>query len=245
MIFLGKQQSFFMKKNHHFPLPLFTALPCFLVLPFVLSGCQPLPADHLQQHTRQGSFISMWEEISPAESKVSIMVERGYVKARRAKYNPYRNLYSQAFLLANGSMVYEQQSDVPKDAVLTPTEQIVQRYNKHNELIAGRINIAEEDIVKKTTEQGDIYYTYLESPDFKCYVFFRYSDDSQLSASYAEDEEGNHYQAITGSFCGNAATADAATLEGEMLQFITSVRFDNGDHTRRQILQSAISDTNR
>ena len=232
-----------MKKEYRFALGLSSLLPYFLVLPFVLSSCQSLPADHLLQHPRRASFISMWEEISPAESKVSIVVERGYVKALRAKYDPYKNLYTQAFLLANGSMVYEQQSDVPKRAaVLTPTEQIIQRYNKHNELIAGRINIKEEDIVHKPTEQGDIYYTYLESPDFKCYVFFRYSEDSQLSSSYDENEGKSHYQAITGSFCGNPATADPLTLKEEMLQFIANVRFDNGDYTRQQILRNAISD---
>jgi hypothetical protein len=234
-----------MKKEYHFPLSLSAVLPYSLLLPFLLFGCQSLPADHLQQHPRRGSFISMWEEISPAESKVSIAVEMGYVKAQRAKYDPYKNLYSQAFLLSNGSMVYEQQSDVPKGAVLTPAEQIVQRYNKHNEIIAGSISIEEEDIVRKPTEQGDIYYTYLESSDFKCYVFFRYSEDSWLYSSYDEGEGQSHYQAITGSFCGNPATANPLTLEGEMLQFIANVRFDNGDYTRRQILQYAISASSR
>ncbi|MFH1216456.1 MAG: hypothetical protein V1706_08140 [Pseudomonadota bacterium] len=187
----------------------------------------------------------MWQEISPAESRVSIVVERGDVKARRAKYDPYKNLYSQAFLLSNGSMVYEEQTDVPSGAVLTPTEQIVQRYNKHNEIIAGRIGIDEKDIVRKPTEQGDIYYTYLESPDFKCYVFFRYSEDSRLYPSYDKGAGKSHYQAITGSFCGNPATADPLVLEGEMLQFMANVRFDNGDYTRREILKYAVSDAGR
>ena len=213
-----------------------------IVLPFLLSGCQSLTTDFLQQHPRRGSFISMWEEISPAESRVSILGETGYVKARRAKYDPYKNLYSQAFLLANGSMVYEEQTDVPRRALLTPTEQIVQRYNKHNEVVAGRVSIDEKDIVRKQTEQGDIYYAYLASPDFKCYVFFRYSEDSRLNTGSNDGAGKSHYQAITGSFCGNPATADPSALEGELQQFIANVRFDNGDYTRREILQYTLSD---
>ena len=225
-----------MRKKYR--LPLWSSI----VLPVLLAGCQPLNADHFQQHPRRGAFISMWEEISPAESRVSILGESGYVKARRAKYDPHKNLYSQAFLLANGSMVYEEQTEVPKGAVLTPTEQIVKRYNKHNEVIAGRIRIAEKDIIRKQTKEGDVYYAYVESPDFRCNVFFRYSEDSRLYTGAEDGAKKSHYQAITGSFCGNPATADPLSLEGEMLRFVGNVRFDNGDYTRREILQYTVSD---
>jgi hypothetical protein len=225
-----------MRKQHYI------LLGSALVLPVVLAGCQPLTADLLQPHPRKGALVSMWEEISPAESRVSILEEEAYVKARRAKYDPRKNLYSQAFLLANGSMIYETRTDVPRWAVLTPEKQIVQRYNKHNELIAGKVSIAEKDIVRKQTDQGDIYYAYLKSTGIKCYVYFRYSEDSRLSADADDGSGKGHYQAITGSFCGDTATADPSILEGEMLQFIANVRFDNGDYTRREILQYTLSD---
>ncbi len=208
-----------------------------------LTGCQTSNFTGLQSDqpiAGKNSFISFWEDISPAESKVSIMVERGNVKARRAKYDPYKNLYSQAFLLSNGSMVYEEQTDVPSRAILTPTEQIVRRYNQHNEILSNKITINEEDVVKKSSNDGDIYYTYIQAPELKCYVFFRYSEESKLKSG--QSRKLNSYQAITGSFCGNPETANPETLEVEMLDFLETVKFDNGDSARKEIIQSSVSE---
>ena len=189
--------------------------------------------------TRGGSYhIARWENIPPAYSKISIISEKDVVKARRAKEDLGRGKLSQAFLLSNGSMIYEKHNNVSKSAVLSPAEQIMKRYNRHPKIVSNGITIQEQDIKKVKYNDGDAYYTLVQSPTLKCYLFFRYSEDTNLDPGPSWVTP--HYQAITGSYCGDPKSANVEALQTNMLSFLANVRFDNGEYTRKQILSAAL-----
>ncbi len=211
---------------------------CFIkktaILLFVLTmvcACQSFSIKSVGMHD---SMVSYWQEIVPAESRVSVVDKGDYIKARREKHDVKRNLFSQAFLLRNGSMIFEEQAYAQHGAFLSPAEQIVRRYSKHNEILSRKLRIQEEDVVKKTSEGGDIYYTYVQSQSLSCYLFFRYSADSDVGPGVA-DVDAHYYQAVTGSFCAPPGGVEKEELEVEMLDFVSDIYFDDGDFTRKQI----------
>lgn len=179
------------------------------------------------------AMVSYWHEIAPAESRVSIVDKGGYIQARREKYDVKRNLFSQAFLLRNGSMVFEEQAYAQQGLFPSPAEQIVRRYSKHNEILSQKLHIHEDDVVKKANEGGDIYYTNVQSQSLSCYLFFRYSADSDVGPGITA-LDAHYYQAVTGSFCA-PLDGGREELEDEMLDFVADIFFDDGDFTRKQI----------
>jgi hypothetical protein len=179
-------------------------------------------------------LVSYWQEISLAEVRGSVLDEGGYVKAVRQKQGAGQHLLSQAFLLQNGSMIYEEQGYARHGAFPSPAEQIVRRYSKHSEIVSRKVSILEDDVERKTSSGSDIYFTDINSQSLSCFLIFRYSADSDVGLDVA-DEDAHYYQAITGSFCAMPGHDGKENLQSEMISFVENVFFDDGDFVRKQI----------
>ena len=208
-----------------------------LLLACIVSACQ---STGVQRTVRKGNghgFIK-WETIPAAESKISIIDEEGLVQARREKLVPHKKLLSQAFRLPNGSILYEKREKITADFhVLTSQEEIINRYASHKELLAKGLLVKEENIVQSSGITGDFSHVVIESAEKRCVIFFGYAEGSTvhtLPMLYHRN-----YEALTGSICEQQGTASSETLEKDVMAFLSRIRFDDGEYTRKQLLAKA------
>jgi hypothetical protein len=181
----------------------------FLFLPALLAACQPVSVTQPQNGSHvsrsKGIGLVQWENIPAAEAKISIVDEGDAVLARREKKEERRSLLSQAFLLKNGSLLYEKRDNIsPEAKVYNPAREIVNRYGAHPELLSQGLTLQEDKIVAAPALPGDFSYALTESAKKKCVVFFGYSPDSVVKTETAEPVR--HYQALSGTICAAPGT---------------------------------------
>lgn len=181
--------------------------------------------------------IIQWERMPPAEALVSIADANGQVREGRAKYDQTQGLYSQAFKLRNGSILYERREGFKDGLAALPEEEIINRYANHPELAAKGLSLHRADIKKKTNQEGDIFYVVTESPVKRCFIFFRYADGVVLHAR----EGDSHYQAVTGAMCVDPEVKSTAALEKEGLDLAGRILFDGGEDNRRQLFTEVLA----
>ena len=220
----------------------------FLFLPALLAACQPVSVSQPQNGSHvsrsKGIGLVQWENIPAAEAKISIVDEGDAVLARREKKEERRSLLSQAFLLKNGSLLYEKRDNIsPEAKVYNPAREIVNRYGAHPELLSQGLTLQEDKIVAAPALPGDFSYALTESAKKKCVVFFGYSPDSVVKTETAEPVR--HYQALSGTICAAPGTPEAEEVERHTLALLGRVLFDDGAYTRQQLLAKAFKKLDR
>ena len=208
-----------------------------LLLACMVSACQSTVAQHNIRKGNGHTFIK-WESIPAAESKISIIDEEDLVQARREKLVPHKKLLSQAFRLPNGSILYEKREKITADFhVLTSQEEIINRYASHKELLSKGLLVKEKNIVQSSGITGDFSHVVIESAEKRCVIFFGYAEGSTVLTLPAHYDR--NYEALTGSICEQLGTASSETLEKDVMVFLSRIRFDDGEYTRKQLLAKA------
>ncbi len=218
------------------------AILLLLTIILVFASCKFVPVSsqqngHVVSQDSGMGFIK-WESIPAAESKISIIDEEGYVLARREKVELSHNLLSQAFKFSNGSLLYEKRDDVPRDIdILSPEKEIIKRYAGHPELLSQGLMIESGEMSYTPDVEGTFHHVIVESEKKKCMIFFGYSPESTLQ----ETDEKRSYQVVTGSICARVGTEKALSLQQDVLDLLSRIRFDDGEYTRKQLLAKAFA----
>jgi hypothetical protein len=180
--------------------------------------------------------LTRWERIPTAESRISLVGKENLVRGRRVRADQSGTSYTEAISLRIGSIIYEKKSKLRKRAILSGREQILKRYAKNRELKSLGLMVRESAIREKSDASGKLAYLVTESRRKKCFIFFRYDSRSQLVPTWNQLGE---YQAITGTLCLSPKSSSAKNLLTDSLDFVSQVLFDDGQHTRNQMLSQA------
>jgi hypothetical protein len=180
--------------------------------------------------------LTRWENIPTAESRISLVGKENLVKGRRVRNDRAGESYTEAISLKYGSIIYEKRSKLRKKAIPSSRKQILKRYSKHRELSSLGLKVRANAIHERSDASGNLAYLIAESRRKKCFIFFRYDSASRLVPTRNELGE---YEAITGVLCRSPKWSVAKSLLTDSLSFVTQVLFDDGKHTRNQMLSQA------
>lgn len=209
----------------------------FLSLALVtgLAACKPPEEGAQSIRSRALVMTTPWENLSIAETRVSILGDDPVV-ARRAQWEPVKNVYKEAMQTGNGVLQFERRKRVPKGQALPAAEELAKRYGSGKAAKEAGLKLDQANIRTVSIDSGEVAYV-VGQDKLACAIFFLYSKES-----FFEPRDGiePQYQALHGTACEKPGSSKAQALEADIVDLASRVRFDEGRFSRTKIFAQAL-----
>lgn len=189
-------------------------------------------AQRASARSKSSAMASQWEALYPTEARISIL-GLDPVEERRVRFDADKQVYSEAMRLPGGNMLFEWRKGASAQEGGSAEAEITKRYGALPQLQSMGIKVDAGAVRQIASENGALAVASVQSNSHRCVFFFQYGKQG--------DGKGEQSQALTGGLCLQANARGVATMEADVLDMLTRVRFDNGAYARSQMFAAGLN----